>query len=147
MPVPTTPLAHPTSAGEAARERTLTQLDHARLSRLLEHHGKLCEELNDTLDLSDLVDPRDIGTDVVTMNSRVLLVDEGTGQQQELTLSYPDQAQAGEGRVSVMSPVGASLLGARVGTTVQWSPPGGAPRRTRVLSLIYQPEAAGDFLR
>ena len=131
----------------SGRERTLTQLDHARLSRLQEHKGDLGPVLNDTLDMSDLVDPRDIAADIVTMNSRVLLAEAGREQPQELTLCYPEQAQASEGRVSVLSPVGASLLGAQVGRTVQWTLPGGAPRQAVVQALVYQPEAAGDLLR
>lgn len=131
-----------------SRERTLTQLDHARLSRLLERQsGGAGEDLQELLDFSDLVDPREMAPDVVTMNSRVLLADADSGQRQELTLCYPEQAQPADGRVSVLSPIGASLLGARVGSTVQWSPPAGAARRAQVLGLAYQPEAAGDYLR
>lgn len=129
------------------RERILTQLDHARLTRLQESKGDLGAALNDTLDLSDLVDPREIAADIVTMNSRLLLAEAGRDQPQELTLCYPENAQAGEGRVSVLSPVGASLLGAQVGRTVQWVLPGGVPRQAVVQALVYQPEAAGDFLR
>lgn len=132
---------------QSARERTLTQLDHARLSRLLDAQPTPGEALADTLDLSELVDPREIGADIVTMNSRVLLAEGGTAQPQELTLCYPEQAQPSAGRVSVLSPVGASLLGAQVGRTVQWTLPGGMARQAVVQALLYQPEAAGDFLR
>ena len=132
---------------QSARERTLTQLDHARLSRLLDAQPAPGEALADTLDLSELVDPREIGADIVTMNSRVLLAEGGTASPQELTLCYPEQAQPSVGRVSVLSPVGASLLGAQVGRTVQWTLPGGMARQAVVQALLYQPEAAGDFLR
>ena len=132
---------------QSVRERTLTQLDHARLSRLLDTQADAGEELADALDLSELVDPREIAADIVTMNSRVLLAEVGTAPPQELTLCYPEQAQASAGRVSVLSPVGASLLGAQVGRTVQWRVPGGAPRQAVVQALLYQPEAAGDYLR
>ncbi|WP_225783148.1 GreA/GreB family elongation factor [Xenophilus sp. Marseille-Q4582] len=137
--------ATPQSA--AVRERTLTRLDHARLTRLLDTQSDPGDVLADTLDLSELVDPREIAPDIVTMNSRVLLAEAGRAQPQELTLCYPEQAQPSAGRVSVLSPVGASLLGAQVGRTVQWTLPGGAPRQAVVQALLYQPEAAGDYLR
>lgn len=135
------------ATAQSNRERTLTQLDHARLSRLLDSRAGSGEALVDTLDLSDLVDPREIPSDIVTMNSRVLVAEEGNEQTQELTLCYPEQAQPAQGRVSVLSPVGASLLGAQVGKTVEWTLPDGTPRRTRVMAISYQPEAAGDYLR
>ena len=140
-------ITHDAQAPQSARERTLTQLDHARLSRLLDSKRHAGETLADTLDLSDLVDPRDVPANVVTMNSRVVLAEEGRDHEQELTLCYPEQAEPAAGRVSVLSPVGSSLLGAQVGRTVEWTLPDGAPRRARVLSLAYQPEAAGDLLR
>lgn len=136
-----------TPQSAAVRERTLTRLDHARLTRLLDTQSDPGDVLADTLDLSELVDPREIAPDIVTMNSRVLLAEAGRAQPQELTLCYPEQAQPSAGRVSVLSPVGASLLGAQVGRTVQWTLPGGAPRQAVVQALLYQPEAAGDYLR
>lgn len=135
------------AAPQPVRERTLTQLDHARLSRLLDSQDEPGEVLSDTLDMSEVVDPREIAADIVTMNSRVLLADAGGAQPQELTLCYPEQAQASQGRVSVLSPVGASLLGAQVGRMVQWTPPGGSARQALVQAMLYQPEAAGDYLR
>lgn len=50
-------------------------------------------------------------------------------------------------QLSVMAPVGAALLGLRVGDTIHWELPGGASTHLEVLELEYQPEAAGDFLR
>lgn len=142
-----TPSSSHQATPQSVRERTLTQLDHARLSRLLDSQADPGEVLADTLDLSEVVDPREIAPDIVTMNSRVRLVEAGSAPPQELTLCYPEQAQPSAGRVSVLSPVGASLLGAQVGCTVQWMLPGGAPRQAVVQALLYQPEAAGDFLR
>ena len=47
-------------------------------------------------------------------------------------------------RLSVLTPLGAALLGASVGDIVECNTPGGI-RRLRIEKLLYQPEAAGDF--
>jgi regulator of nucleoside diphosphate kinase len=44
--------------------------------------------------------------DVVTMNARVLFEDESTGERREIAIVYPQDADASEGRVSVLAPVG-----------------------------------------
>lgn len=124
-------------------ERTLTELDHARLRRLVgEHH----DEMEELLDGSDVVESREIASDVVTMNSQVLLADSTTGEQYNLTLCYPQDAEPAAGFVSVLSPVGGSLLGERIGASVQWKTPGGQGGQAQIVGLLFQPESSGDFL-
>ncbi len=125
-------------------ERTLTQLDYVRLRKL---SGTGVHAMEDVLDGSEVVESRDIANDVVTMNSQLLLEDGTSAQRYELTLCYPQDAEPASGRVSVLSPVGASLLGAKVGSKVDWKTPGGQSGSAQVISILFQPEAAGDFLR
>jgi regulator of nucleoside diphosphate kinase len=134
-----------------APDRQLTWLDHARLFNLV--RGPRAQpapagtaHAKDLLDLAELVDPQRIAPTVVTMRSRVRLVRPG-GQALEATLAYPAEAQVDEGRISVFSPLGLSLLGARVGETVEWAGPGGEAHRAELAQILYQPEAAGDFTR
>ncbi|MDH6594236.1 regulator of nucleoside diphosphate kinase [Variovorax sp. TBS-050B] len=135
-------------------ERTLTQLDHARLRKLAAHAlqsrgaaDPIAQALDEVLDCSEVVPPQEAAPDLVTMNSRVELEDPASRTRSTVTLRYPHDAKPAEGEVSVMSPVGASLLGARVGQTVQWRGPGGSQGAARVVALPYQPEAAGEYLR
>lgn len=129
----------------ARAERTLTLLDHARLSKLAAQAPAL-QDLQDLLDQGDLVESKEVASNVVTMNSQVQLADEPSGTLRTLTLCYPQDAQQGEGRISVLSPAGTSLLGARVGATVHWHSPAG-DRAARIVGLPYQPEASGELLR
>ena len=85
-----------------------------------------------------VVEPTKIPPDVVTMNSRVRFEDLDTGV-------YPKDADVNEGRVSVLAPVGSALLGLSVGQSIQWPLPGEKNRHLRVVSVTYQPEAAGDL--
>ena len=109
-------------------------------------------EDKDRADLRDLVDelnravvvpPAELPADVITMNSRVRLVDLDSGKTHEYTLVYPNDANYAEGKVSIVAPVGAAMIGYRQGDEFEWELPGGR-RRFRVEAVLYQPEAAGD---
>lgn len=133
-------------------ERTLTELDHARLERLLPRAGGALREpglaaLQAAIDNAELIGARAVPPDVVTMHSRVVLAEPGSGRRQVLTLSYPADADPAMGCVSVLSPVGAALLGLRVGALARWRTPGGEEVQAEVVALPFQPESAGDFTR
>ncbi|MED5619647.1 GreA/GreB family elongation factor [Ideonella sp. BN130291] len=132
-------------------ERTLTELDHVRLLNLL-RRDPLGEglpgrghDVEDLLDASAIVPSREVPPDVVTMYSQVLLQDLQTGQRSTLTLCYPADAEPAAGFVSVLSPVGRSLLGLRVGSVARWATPVGEDKSAEVLAILFQPESSGDF--
>jgi regulator of nucleoside diphosphate kinase len=93
-----------------------------------------------------IVEPTDVAPDVVTMNSRIRMVDVDSGETSEITLVYPRDADADAGKVSVLAPVGSAILGLRVDQAMDWPVPGGR-RRLRVEAIRYQPEAAGELHR
>lgn len=130
---------HKTFAGE----RLLTELDHSRLNNL--RGGALPPELADSLDSLDLVPSREVPPDVVTMYSQLILEDLASGKRQKLTLCYPGDAEPHNGFISVLSPVGASLLGLRVGAVARWRTPNGDACEAVVAALLFQPEASGDY--
>ena len=137
---------------DRSAERTLTELDHARLARLTRNlagatrpsDGDLLEE---ALDTATLVESTTIPGDVVTMHSTVVLRDLETSRRYRLTLCYPDEAEPAAGRVSVLAPIGASLLGLRVGADAKWTLPGGGRAAARLEAILFQPEATGEFSR
>jgi regulator of nucleoside diphosphate kinase len=136
----------------SGRRIILTEEDMARLRRLVEQNAtgrnaKECEALEAELDRAEVVAPTDVPQDVVTMNSRVRFVEEGTGEEHEATLVYPFDANVNEWRISVLAPVGAALLGLSIGQSIDWPMPDGAMKRLRVINVVYQPEAAGEFHR
>ncbi len=124
-------------------ERLLTELDHSRLNNL--RGGHLPPELADTMDSLDLVPSREVPPDVVTMYSQLMLEDVASGKRQKLTLCYPADAEPHNGFISVLSPVGASLLGMRVGSIARWRTPNGDACEALVAALLFQPEASGDY--
>ena len=124
-------------------ERVLTSLDFARLSKL--DNGHLPDDLADSLESADVIPPPAVPADVVTMYSQVEILDLSSGLKQRLTLCYPEHAEPRQGFISVLSPVGASLLGLRVGSTAQWQLPHGEERSATVEAILFQPEASGDY--
>ncbi|KRC11116.1 transcription elongation factor GreAB [Hydrogenophaga sp. Root209] len=130
---------HKTLAGE----RLLTEIDFARLNNL--RGAQLPPELVDALDTLDLVPSREIPPDVVTMYSQVIVEDLESRKRQKLTLCYPADAEPHLGFISVLSPVGTSLLGQRMGATARWRTPNGDECAAEIVSLLFQPEASGDY--
>ena len=76
-------------------ERMLTDLDFARLSKLLGR--ELPPSLADLLAIAEVTSSRAVPPNVVTMYSRVELVDLHTARRQTLTVCYPGDADAGAG--------------------------------------------------
>ena len=103
-------------------------------------------DLQSELDRADVVAPEEIPPNVVTMNSTVQFEDLGTGQHRSLTLVYPHNATAADS-ISVLAPVGSALLGLSVGDTIAWQVPGGRKLELRILEVVSQPEAQGEFHR
>jgi len=124
-------------------ERTLTELDFARLSKL--PGSQLSPGLTELLASAELTSPRAVPPDVVTMYSQVELVDVHTRQKQTLVICYPRDAEPAEGFISVLSPVGNSLLGLKVGAIARWRTPDGQERAAEIAAILFQPEATGDY--
>jgi regulator of nucleoside diphosphate kinase len=98
-----------------------------------------CDMLQDELDRAEIVPGYAIPIDVVTMHARVRYVDETTGERRDVTLVYPEQTDVARGRISVLAPVGAALLGLSAGDAIEWVFPHGARRRLRVESVEQAP--------
>jgi regulator of nucleoside diphosphate kinase len=91
-----------------------------------------------------ILDPLTTPKDVITMRSRVKLRDMATQAQMECILVYPAERAPEDGRISVLAPLGAAMLGYRVGDTFEVDLPKG---RTQFLveAIMYQPESSGDY--
>lgn len=85
-----------------------------------------------------------IPNNVITMRSRVRLCDLQTNTEMECTLVYPSECAPEKGRISVLAPLGAAMLGYSEGDLFEVELPKGRTQ-FRVEALPYQPESAGDF--
>lgn len=127
----------------------LTERDSQRLSALAAKHDGYADEvgrmLAQELENARIVEPEKISPDVVTMNSTVEVRDEATGRTQVFTLVYPGDENISLGRLSILTPAGAALIGLRKGEILTWITRDGQTKELSVVDILYQPEANGRF--
>ena len=111
------------------------------LSRLTERGHAEASALRAELARAETVAPENTPPDIITMNSRAEMLDLDSGECMELTVVLPRDADIEQGKISVLAPLGTAMLGQRVGDEFEWPVPYGR-RRLKVLSLVFQPEAA-----
>ncbi len=133
-----------------AKTVMLTKADYMRLKVLVradpnptDQDKDALQELRAELDRAVVVEAARIDAEIVTMNSRVRIRELSTGAEHEYTLVYPLAADFASGRISVLTPLGAALIGYRKGDDVEWKVPGGI-RRFKIIEVLYQPEASGE---
>ncbi len=97
--------------------------------------------LHDELDGAVVVGDSQMPEDVITMNSSVVLLDLDTGSERLCTLVYPGYFSGAPDRVSVLTPLGTALLGARIGTEIEYESSTKGHRRVQVTDIVYQPRA------
>ncbi len=127
---------------EQDRKRLLVMMDEVIMYR----HGKARHllDLISELNRAKIVVAQDVPPDVITMNSKVKLLDLDTQEETIYTLVYPQDSNVDQGKISVLTPIGTALLGYSLGDIIEWPTPGGV-RRLKVQELLYQPEKAGDY--
>jgi regulator of nucleoside diphosphate kinase len=143
-----------TVEGIMTKESTIyiTEVDLARLRKLIEaardsgidSNTPYMNKLEGELDRANIVDPKEISMDAITMRSKVRLKDLESRKEMIYSLVFPNEADVDEGRISVLAPVGTAMIGYRVGDIIEWEVPSGL-RRLKVEEVLYQPEASGDY--
>lgn len=128
----------------------IRDLDHVRLREWLDNlspaerqRSQYLSVLRHKLSEGEVVAAEAIPRDLVTMNSLVGLRDLGLNEKFTCFLSYPDEANLSQRKVSVAVPLGTEMLGRPVGATITCRVTSGI-RQLRIERVYYQPEAAGD---
>lgn len=119
------------------RLETLLTSEFARVAGSASYRDALSAELQ----RAQVVPQEDVPRGVVTMNSTVVLRDLETGERETYTLVFPQDANIGEGRLSILAPVGTAILGERVGDEIHWLVPGGW-RRLKIEKVAYESDRA-----
>ena len=130
---------------------TLTKNDYTRIYKAITDaknsktiNSNEAEKLLSELSKAEIVPSEKIDKDVVTMNSEVKLFFENTQKVQSFKIVYPQDANLKENKISIFSPIATALIGYKIGDEIEWIVPGGMTK-IKIVDLIYQPEAAGDF--
>lgn len=125
---------------------TIRQSDHDALTRLAESiahsNPTVSEELLVELDRARIVDDARLRDDVVRMGSRLLYTTDA-GEDRTVTLVFPGEADIAEGRISVLTPIGAALIGLSQGQSIDWTARDGRVHRLTVERVDAAMEHAG----
>lgn len=124
----------------------ITTLDLQRITKLLINTsmmGKL-EQLEKKLQGSKIVESENAPADLVTMNSEVVFYDYSAEEAVKLRLVYQLSGLYGN-QTSVLAPLGTALLGMKLKDEVIFPMRDGGKKRIRLESILYQPEASGNF--
>ncbi len=113
----------------------VTRYDQERLSRLAEslaaRNPKVSQDLLAELDRARIVQDGNIGADVVRMGSTLRFTSD-LGQDRTVTLVFPGEADIAAGKVSVLTPIGAALIGLSAGQSIDWTARDGHVHRLTV---------------
>ena len=79
---------------------------------------------------------------VVTLGAEVDFLDEGSDQRRTVQVVLPAAANIAEGRISILTPMGAGLFGLSAGQSIDWPDLEGRERRIRILAVRRAEEKA-----
>jgi regulator of nucleoside diphosphate kinase len=117
----------------------ITRDDAERLVRLADHASgefiKAGDFLSRELDRAQIIEKFERLPGLVAMGSRVTFRDEVSSQVRTVTLVYPDDADLAQGKISVLTPVGAALIGLSVNQSIEWETRDGGRRSLTVLAV------------
>lgn len=129
----------------------LTNLDHTRIKKSIKTAlsektitQKEADGLLTELNSAQLVESYEIPPDIVTMNSIVKLKFLNQNKEIEIQIVYPADADSGNNKISIFSPIATALIGYKVGDEIEWFVPAGLTKM-KIMKIIYQPEKVGEF--
>lgn len=96
--------------------------------------------LLEEIDRAELHDAETMPPNYAGLNSYVTFVDEKTAQVRELQLVLPAEADIAEGRISILTPMGAALYGLTDGACISWPDLEGNERPIRIMRVETSPE-------
>lgn len=111
------------------------QTDHERLLALAlaanERLQDVADELLAEMDRARIVADTAVPPTAVRMGSRIEFTADG-GERRCVTLVYPAEADIASGKISVMTPIGAALIGLSEGQSITWTTRDGRQQRLTV---------------
>ena len=116
----------------------VNESDQRRLTTLamdaLNRHPLVAAELLAEMERALVTSADALPSDVVRMGSTVTFRSEG-GETRRVRLVFPGQADIGKGKISILTPVGAALIGLAEGQSITWSARDGMSRCLTVVAV------------
>ena len=123
----------------------ISELDYLRIRLLIDQSDEEFTELESELERAQILKKEQVTPELVTMNSRVEILNMTDNKKMTLQLVYPEQANLSEHKISILAPLGTALLGLRLHDEIEWLFPDKKLRRLQVTHIDYQPEAHGHW--
>lgn len=100
-----------------------------------EKYPETAEFLAREIDRAEIRDADEPMNGVVTMQSEVTFRDDVGGQTRTVTLVFPEEADVDSGKISILTPIGAALIGLSAGQTIEFQTPAGGWRALTVVRV------------
>lgn len=117
---------------------TVSQTDYERLTRLAEAYSERNQQVADQLlaelDRARIVTDEKLRSGIVRMGSTLRFTSD-LGEDRTVALVFPGEADIAEGRVSILTPIGAALIGLAAGQSIDWTARDGQVHRLTVESV------------
>ncbi|MCB4825435.1 nucleoside diphosphate kinase regulator [Roseicella aerolata] len=121
--------------------------DHARLVALAEvitrRSPLVARLLMEEADRAEVMPAGQVPAGIVAVGSIVEFRDAATGEERRVQVVLPGEADIAEGRISVLSLVGAGLIGLSEGQSIDWPTQDGRLRRLTVLRVEAPAQVTG----
>ena len=126
-----------------SRKIFITKSDKYKLLEIISKYEEVTnkqniKDLEAEINRADVTSPEQLPSDVITMNTKVILLIGDT--EEEISLVYPSEADFSKNKISVLSPIGTAILGYCEGSIVEWKVPNGTVQ-IEVKKVLFQPEA------
>jgi regulator of nucleoside diphosphate kinase len=112
----------------------------ANLALTVEHRQPvIAAMLLEEIERAELHEPGTMPADAVRIGSGIRFIDERTGVVRNVQLVMPADADIEQGRISILTPVGAALYGLRAGDAIDWPDLDGKERRITIMQVTQSP--------
>lgn len=117
----------------------LASSDYERLVDLASEPGRATPQVADYLTRelarAQVVNDEAFSAQIARVGSRVTYAEDQSGRQREVTLVWPHDANVEQNRISVLTSIGAALLGLSAGQSIDWASPHGGVRTLTVVAV------------
>lgn len=128
-------------------EIIVSDIDYKRLTGLaagaLSRVPEVAEELQAEMERARVMPAGSVPSDVVQMGSTVEFRSDGA-QQRRVTLVFPGEADIAENKISILTPIGAALIGLKTGQSITWTARDGRKHVLTVIGVEQPPLPASD---
>lgn len=102
------------------------------------HHPVVAAMLLEEIERAELHDPQTMPAGHARLNSKVTYLDRKSQSVREVELVLPAAANLAEGRLSILTPMGAALYGLAEGDSIDWPDLYGEHRQIEIIRVRTQ---------